>query len=303
MPKIFRIIISILLFFFILSQIERIQINKAFTIFSFYDFAIIISLIIFSIILIYKRYSYIVKYGYNLELPFKTKFTIFSSNIGLSQLPLPGAQEVGKYYQLSKYCKNNELNFYLVLLERFTSLMSSIFILIVLFLINLKFYFLNSDFINNYYNLIIALIILAIISVYFFIKTFINKLPYFSYIFNFLQFNIKYPKKFMFISFLFSLFIQIISNFVGYYSLAILIEFPNPVAALLILQLINILMTLPISFGGVGYREALYLSLFSQLSNFNKHYVFSSSLVISLTSAIIILFLSISGLLFSRSKT
>ena len=303
MPKIFRLIISTALLFFILFQIEKDQINKAVRIFRFYDFAIIISLIISSIILIYKRYSFIVRFGYNLKLSFKTKFTIFSNNIALSQLPLPGAQEVDKFYQLSKYCKNNELNFYLVLLERFASLLSSVFILIILFLINLKFYFLKFEFINSYSNLIIALIALVFIVTYFYIKTIFNKLPYFSYIFNFLQFNIKNLKKFIFKSFLFSLFIQIISNLVGYYSLSVLIEFHNPARTLLILQVINIFLALPISFGGIGYREALYLSFFSQIANFNKNYFFLSSLIISLISASIILFLSIIGLLFSRSKT
>jgi hypothetical protein len=303
MFKAFRIIVSLILLFFIISEVNNEQIKTTFQLFHFNNFIIIFFLIFFSIFLIYKRFSFFVRFGYNLNLSLATKFYIFTTSIALSQLPLPGAQEVGKYYQLSKYCKNSELNFYLVALERFASLLASLFILIFLFLISLKFYHYKTELIQNNRLIVFALTILVFFIFFLSTKIFLNKLPYFSYIFNYLQFNVKNLKKFIFLSFFFSLFIQIFSNILGYYSLSILFKIDNHIQVFFILQFINILLSLPISFGGIGYREALYLSIFSHATNFDKIFVFSSSLVISVFAAIAILLLYVISFFFNRSKT
>ena len=234
---------------------------------------------------------------FNLKISNLRVFSIFSFSMGLSQLPLFGGQELYKYYDISKITNHKELSAYTVIIERLSGLFVNILFLVISFTFLIKIYFEEFFF---YYFFILFLIFFSFT---FFFRKIIYRVSYLNYIFQYVKYNTLNIREIFFKISLYSFLIQILSLYLGYYCLSLFMEVKFIILTIIILQVANIILALPISFAGIGLRDIVYIFLIGLIDNFSANDVASSTMIINFTVLISILTLVTINLIFFRNKS
>ena len=260
------------------------------------DFFGLFLIIFFSLLFNFLRLKLMITKIFNLKISNLRVFSIFSFSMGLSQLPLFGGQELYKYYDISKITNHKELSAYTVIIERLSGLVINIFFLVISCTFLIKIYFVEFFF---YYFFLLFLISFCFI---FFFKKIIYRVSYLNYIFQYVKYNTLNIREIFFKISLYSFIIQILSLYLGYYCLSLFMEVKFIILTIIVLQLANIILALPISFAGIGLRDIVYIFLIGLIDNFSANDVASSTMLINFSVLISILTLVIINLIFFRNK-
>lgn len=286
MRLIFKIFITLLLFITFFYNIENDKIFFNLKKIEIFDFIVILSLIFFSLTLIFFRFFTLYNTPFGKKISLFKSLEIFISSIGLSQLPLPGAQEVYKYFDLSKLTNDKEATFYFIILERLSGLIANLLLTLIITILILNIYlkidlFEKINFSYYYFNLIIFISLILITLA---IPKILNRVPYFSYINQFIKFFYVDSKKLLIKIILISTAIHLTSLSLSFYVISLFLEinFNKIILVIFFIQVSNLVLSIPISFFGIGTRDWLYLSFFSYMMEFNKAGVASSSILINL---------------------
>ena len=124
-----------------------------------------------------------------------------------------------------------------------------------------------------------------------------------NYIFQYVKYNTLNIREIFFKISLYSFLIQILSLYLGYYCLSLFMEVKFIILTIIILQVANIILALPISFAGIGLRDIVYIFLIGLIDNFSANDVASSTMIINFTVLISILTLVTINLIFFRNKS
>ena len=283
MKFIFKLIITIILFF---TFAYTVNLSKIISILSKVEigfFVFILLLIFVSIFFNFLRFRYVFSKPFRKKLNNLEYFEIFITSISLSQMPIPGAQEVYKFFGLSKIFSNKEAVLSMVIIERFVGLVSNI--LLTIFLILLLINFIIYD--KSYYFVYIVFVLLILAFFIFLIlniSSFINRLPYISYLFQFFKFFYKNSRLYLMGIFLYSVFIQLLSIIISLFTISLFLEvnIQNIFYIIGFLQISNLVLAIPISLFGIGLRDWIYLTLFSYVINFPKEIIGSVSILINI---------------------
>lgn len=137
----------------------------------------------------------------------------------------------------------------------------------------------------------------------FFFRKIIYRVSYLNYIFQYVKYNTLNIREIFFKISLYSFLIQILSLYLGYYCLSLFMEVKFIILTIIILQVANIILALPISFAGIGLRDIVYIFLIGLIDNFSANDVASSTMIINFTVLISILTLVTINLIFFRNKS
>ena len=200
-----------------------------------------------SLVFIFLRYSFLIK---NLNLSFDRRMlVVFNSNL-FNIIPIPGLAESVKYFDIN-YLAGKENSFYILILEKFTSL------IIYLILITISLAFLNIQL--NFFILFLCILFVTIIK----LEKTKNNLPYIGYVFQRLSI---YYKNFNFVllkTFLMSLILQLFSISIPLYIFYALgfVDKSNIIIGFIVIIISNFISSLPISVLGFGVRDVSYFFL------------------------------------------
>tara|TARA_B100000886_G_C20132906_1_gene370694 strand:- start:47 stop:292 length:246 start_codon:yes stop_codon:yes gene_type:complete len=75
------------------------------------------------------------------------------------------------------------------------------------------------------------------------------------------------------------------------------------ILTIIVLQLANIILALPISFAGIGFRDIIYIFLIGLIDNFSANDVASSTMLINFTVLMSIMTLVTINLIFFRKNS
>jgi len=296
----FKILITLCLIVILFNFIDKTTILNNLQSLNYFQFISYLFLILISLFFLYLRFECLLDLGFSKKFPLNKRIDIFITSLGLSYVPIPGAQELYKYYDISKLSKNKELSFYIVIIERIFGLIGNLSILLLLIFI----FF--SKFIFTTYNFYLAIFCLCLMIVFFFILFYfsikiINAFPYLSYAFHYLKLNILNFRIFVFKIYIYSIFLQIFSIFSSFYAISFFSSIENYLLLIFYLQIAAIIVAIPVSFFGIGLRDIVYVSIFTSQLNFNASNVASSSTFINFFTILTVIS-SIFILLFFRKK-
>ena len=275
MIKIVKYLLSIILFFLVLHQLD-VKMSDIFDIYKFYFtnqfsfsfFSFILLLILLIQIVISFRTLYLIKF-FRKRYTISTSFKYTIRSLLLSNFLFSFAGDIYKFY--SKHGSSlDRTNFLLLMiLEKMLAFSACLFIFILILIFYYEFY---------YYLLLLFLLLL-------FNKNNLNlflNLPYINLyslrIYSFIKFFLNFKK--IFFIFGFSLLIQVISSYIYY---LILNKFYNIdfIKVLFLVPVLNIILSIFFSaFSGIGVREFIMPKLFSLIS-INTLITFKASLLIT----------------------
>lgn len=274
-------IISIIGIFFIYEDINIEIIKKQIQSIGFFTFvnAYLISFV--GMILLFLRFSLLVNF---LNISFFHKiFIVFNSNL-LNLIPIPFFTELIKIKDL-KLTAGIENSIFIVFVEKFASILCYLLIIIT----SLAWVFFEKNF-------MFIFIFLFVLFLYFLNKKKYN-LPYFSYVFQ--RLGIFFPNfNYIFLNIIFfSIAIQITSMCVSLYLFneIIILDLENLSIFITTIFITNFISSLPISFGGMGIRDLVYLLIGPTMLAISKEV----SLSISISLNLIIIFNHINSFLIS----
>jgi hypothetical protein len=202
---------------------------------------------VLSLSILFLRFSTLIK---QLKISFSKKiFVVFNSNL-FNILPIPGFVEVVKYNDI-KFLAGKENSFYIVLLEKLSS------IIIYFFFIFFFYLFLNL----NFFFFLISIFIILLLFIYSYKYKY--NIFYLSYIFQKLSFYYGNFNKVLAKVFVYSFIMQFVSIIVSLYVFYILgvLNLDNLSKGIFIIILSNFISSIPISILGLGIRDLSYFFL------------------------------------------
>jgi uncharacterized membrane protein YbhN (UPF0104 family) len=269
--------IEILISIFILYiLVEKFNININFIIFKnsgiFYNI-IYVTLLTFSIILVSYRYYIILKQSFKTLKLWEVVKPVFSSQLYNLIMPANIGTDLYKINSLKKYIPIKKLTF-LTVIDKVYGLIGLIFIFILSIIINPEYYY-NIDFrINKIYEIIILISSLILIL---------------STIFISIKYKIKYHLIYIYIS-IKSIILAATSHFLIILGCSLLIYTSTNMAifhpVILAYCMSGIINILPITIGGIGVREGVFIYVLGQYSIPNET-SFMVSLCITLVPTLI----------------
>jgi hypothetical protein len=211
------------------------------------NFIILIALNVLSLVILFFRFSTLIE---QLKISFSKKiFVVFNSNL-FNILPIPGFVEAVKYNDI-KFLAGKENSFYIVLLEKLSS------IIIYFFFIFCFYLFLNL----NFFFFLIGIFIILLLFIYSYKYKY--NIFYIGYIFQKLSFYYGNFNKILAKVFIYSFIMQFISIIVSLYVFYILgvLNLDNLSKGIFIIILSNFISSIPISILGFGIRDLSYFFL------------------------------------------
>jgi len=236
----------------------------------------IILLSLFSIFIIFARFLYLSKNILTKHNP-KKLFFIFLKSLLLSQVSIAILADSLRAIELKEISNQREKSVYIILIERFSGLVSNLILLLIFFN-----YFIYNYFIDYFKLLLVFELILIIIFIRFY-NIFLLRIPYLNYIFLYVK-NIQNIINIFYISLIYSLVSQIISIIIILYSLTLFFNLKVVFSIMLFIQLSNLIIALPIFINGIGIREALYGIIFHTVLKLDYSYAFIAASIINIST-------------------
>jgi hypothetical protein len=248
--KILRLLLSVFCFilvFYLFEAINYLSLFNSILNFGLGNFIILIALNLLSLAILFIRFSTLIE---QLKISFSKKiFVVFNSNL-FNILPIPGFVEAVKYNDI-KFLAGKENSFYIVLLEKLSSI-----------LIYFSFIFCFYLFLNlNFFFFLIGIFILFFLFIYSFKYKY--NIFYIGYIFQKLSFYYRNFNRILAQVFIYSFIMQFISIIVSLYVFYILgiLNLDNLLKGIFVIILSNFISSIPVSILGFGIRDLSYIFL------------------------------------------